>query len=645
MLFFSNPNFAKPDIASLTEQQRLFLEAYDAINKKDRALIADYKKRLSGYVLAPYLSFFDFYKNIDSTPNSAIEQFVIQNKDNHLSGRLKYYWLNHLGRSQQWRSFLAHYNSEDFTAQNLKCYATLAELNTQPKPESSDKAKALWQTGKPLSRACQPLENYLIKNKLLTGSMVWENINMAMGRDEITYATKLSKHLSQNERNIFQAWLKIHKDPSQLTQPLPSEYPGQVRQNIFIQGIKKLSKKDPKLAQKLVTQDAKRYGLNQAEELSLMRIISLRLARNYQPDAKSLLDQVNETDSSESTLRWQLQLALRHSDWASVLEVYEKLEDDEKTTEKWQYWLARALDNTQEPKKAQQIYKNLATKRNFYGFLAADKLKQDYQFNPSPSKKIDVNELIQKYSQLPRIKELLAIDWLLNANREWYHLLQTAKNDELEAISYLATDWQQHNIAIRGLAMAENWNNIELRFPTPHKTPVLQAAKQHAVDPAWIYGVMRRESAFATDIRSPVGATGLMQLMPNTARFIGQKIGVKPQTYKNLTNAESNIELGSAYLSYLNEKFQGNRILATAAYNAGPNRVEDWIPDDQQLPADQWIDSIPFNETRRYVKAVLEYTIIFQSLLNQKYDRLENYLLPIGQLQSAKSDSSTLVKN
>lgn len=271
----------------------------------------------------------------------------------------------------------------------------------------------------------------------------------------------------------------------------------------------------------------------------------------------------------------------------------------------------------------------MAQQRHYYGFLAADRLKKPYQFNPDPVTQIAPKVLIKKYPELQRIQELMAIDWTLSAKREWYHLLQRIDKNELQAVAVLANQWQEYTQSIRSLAKAKKWNHLTLRFPTPYKGPVMQSAKQHKVDAAWVYGVMRRESAFSAQARSSAGALGLMQLMPKTAQYIGKKQGVKGKLYKNLTDATNNIELGSAYLSYLYKKYDNNQVLATAAYNAGPNRIKSWRPLNNALPSDQWIDSIPFNETRAYIKAVLEYSTIFQSMLHKKYDRLSDAMPPI----------------
>lgn len=297
---------------------------------------------------------------------------------------------------------------------------------------------------------------------------------------------------------------------------------------------------------------------------------------------------------------------------------------------------ARALDMTQQRAQAEPIFLQLAQGRHYYGFLSADYLNLPYQFRASQvHQAVEREKLLQTYPAIALIEALFAVNWTISANREWQHLIQTAAPEDLAGLAAIANEWQQHNIAIRTLAQGQLWDILELRFPTPYKEPVMQSAEKNRINPSWIYGVMRRESAFSPDVRSPAGAVGLMQILPNTARYVGQKIGYNSRQYTNLTDARSNIELGSAYLRYLLERYDGNLILATAAYNAGPRRVDSWIMNDV-IAADQWVDSIPFKETRKYVKSVLEYTMVFQNLLDNRYDRLTPLMLPIGQYTATK---------
>jgi soluble lytic murein transglycosylase len=405
---------------------------------------------------------------------------------------------------------------------------------------------------------------------------------------------------------------------------------------MIIHILERLAQRKPEQAAQHLTRLHKHYGFNDNQRLQVERQIGLRLAYRYDDKAHSHLAQVNQQRADEDTLRWQAQIALRQSDWKTLLDTLSLMPFSDRQQPKWQYWTARALTMTNQAAQAEPILQQLAQGRHYYGFLAADHLNLPYQLNrhtaaPAP----DLNTLRQTYPAIALVEALFAVNWSVSANREWQHLIQTAAAEDLAGLAAIASAWQQHNIAIRTLAQGQLWDRIDLRFPTPYKEPVMQSAEKNKIQPSWIYGVMRRESAFSSDIRSPAGAVGLMQILPNTARYVGRKIGYSRHQYANLTDARSNIELGSAYLRYLLERYDGNLVLATAAYNAGPKRVDSWIT-DQVIAADQWIDSIPFQETRRYVKAVLEYTMVFQNLLDNRYDRLTPLMLPIGQYRASK---------
>lgn len=617
---------------NLTPEQQRFLDAYQAIKSNDRPAIARYKAQLKDYPLYPYVLYHDYRLHFASTPPALITQFIKDNHDNYLGERLQSLWLQQLGERKQWKTFAAHYTPQ--ASRDLQCYQVQA-LAAQKQTEAAlQKAAELWISDRPLTPACQPLDKLLREHQRLTGSMLWQRIELAMSKRRVSLAKTLAKSLSANERAMFAVWMQIYQSPEQILKPLPATLDPVIRKPIFMEAVKKLASKEPAKALEALNAFHAQYGLNKTQFEHLQRAIALRSAYKDNPDAEAFLQEVNENGSpTEESLRWQAQLALKQSNWRALLETIELMDQEQQQDSQWQYWKARALAATGQDKPAQTLYRELAKQRNFYAFMAADILKADYQFNPDPVKPVDTAALIRKYPQLQRMQELLAIDWLISAKREWYSLLDRLGAEELHAVSILTSQWQQHALAISTAAKAKKWDDLAIRFPTPYKEPVMQSAEKHGVDPAWVYGVIRRESAFAADVRSSAGAVGLMQLMPQTAQYIGRKIGFEKHRYNALTEPHSNIELGSAYLSYLHKKYDGNRVLATAAYNAGPHRVDSWIPKDGALPADQWIDSIPFSETRAYVKAVLEYSTIFKSLLNKQYDRLSDIMPAIGSVQ------------
>lgn len=637
--FLSTQAQAQTQKSLLTSQQKDFLAAYKSLKANDRQAIAKYKKKLKNYPLIVYINYHDYRMHMGTTPTKKIKQFIAQNQDNYLGDKLYSKWLTHLAKQKKWTTFLNNYKPQK--SLNLRCYHIQALANRKQTSKALRLAKPIWQDQIKLNHACKPLDKLIRNHKKLTGAMLWHRIELAMNKRKTHEAKKLSKDLSAKDRAMFNYWLKVYKKPSLITSPLPKHISPTIKKRIFTLGIRLLASRDPSLANKSLNKFYKQYGLNKDQYGVLKRKVALRTAYKYAPQAEKYLDEVNNTSAkTEDTLRWQAQVALKKSDWATLLETIELMPAKEQKDKQWLYWKARALAAAKQHKEANDIYKLLAKQRNYYGFLAADILNKPYQFNPNPVKQKNTKYLIKKYPELQRIQELMAVNWPLSAKREWYQLLKRVDRNELQAIAVLAYQWEQYAQSIRSLAKAKKWHDLDLRFPTPHKEPVMQNANKNNIDPAWIYGIMRRESAFSEDIRSPVGAVGLMQLMPRTAKYIGKKIGVKKVSYRDLIKADNNIELGSAYLSYLSDKYAGQKVLATASYNAGPNRVDSWIPKSGTLPADQWVDSIPFSETRAYVKAVLEYTTIFKSLLNKKYDRLKDVMPPVGYNNIKKTDSN-----
>lgn len=638
LAFLLTPVAAQSKESKLTVEQQAYIDAYEAIKRNDRQSIAKYKKQLKNYILYPYVLYHDYRVNIAHTPPRVIRHFINSNPDLYLSEKLRTHWLKHLAKKQHWKTYLANYKAQKSTS--LQCHyftAAFKHGSEKLKAEAVKQAQSVWQSLSSNPKACAPVERYLRNNKQFTAVMVWKRITLLIHKKRFKQAEALSKDLSTKDRKAVAHWIKIVRNPKLASQPI-REISGIVRKEAFMQATRYLASSNPTLAKQSLDRFAEQYGLNRAQYHDLERRIALRSAYRYKDEAKSLLLDVNKNGNrTEETLRWQAQIAIRESKWIDLLDTIDMMPKAEQNDRQWQYWKARALEARGDKKTAKKIYSRLATKRNYYGFLAADRIGSDYQFNPKPSKKTDPKVLLKKYPSLQRIKELIAIDWIRTAQVEWYHFLPKANANELGSIAVLADQWKQYPHAIRSLALAKEWDQVDLRFPTPHKTPVMQNAEKNEIEAAWIYGIIRRESAFNPTIRSSAGAVGLMQIMPKTAKYIGKQIGVKNTSVHALTEAKNNIQLGSAYMRYLSDKYNGNKVLATAAYNAGPHRVRQWTENLPQIDADQWVDAIPFTETRNYVKAVMEYTTVFNSLLHGKYNRLSDNMPRIGNKKLAQN--------
>ncbi|MBS4051110.1 MAG: transglycosylase SLT domain-containing protein, partial [Methylomonas sp.] len=286
--------------------------------------------------------------------------------------------------------------------------------------------------------------------------------------------------------------------------------------------------------------------------------------------------------------------------------------------DKWQYWQARALTETGQPQQAAAIFQAIAAHRGFYAFLAADYLRQDIQLNHRPvtATEREVGAL-EKSSAFQVIDELLAIDRKSEAVGQWRHAIADLDNRQLQVAAKLAQDRQWPSMAIFTLAKAQHWDDMELRFPLWFNNQIQSNAGRNQLDPALVFALIRQESAFDEFAGSPAGAIGLMQVMPKTARQIAGELRQDWNNDFNLLNPDINIRYGSYYFKKVLDQFGGHFVLAAAAYNAGANRIKQWLPKDQDLPADIWIETIPYKETRGYVSSVLMYALIYQQRLNR----------------------------
>jgi soluble lytic murein transglycosylase len=301
--------------------------------------------------------------------------------------------------------------------------------------------------------------------------------------------------------------------------------------------------------------------------------------------------------------------ALRQQQWSLVLSAIEQLPDQLRQANEWTYWQARALDQLGMDALAKEKMEKLATERSYYGFMAADYLGWPYRMNDSSEMLIkgDIKDL----QGLQKLNELRAVGLDTWARREWQHMLNHLGSEQKQMAAMIAHEAGWHDLVFMTAGDTGLEDNLQLRFPTAYRETVEKAVSEHAIDPAWVMGVMRRESAFRPDARSSSGAMGLMQVMPATGRQVARTLKAPIKKINELFGVERNIEIGSAYLQSLNQRFNQNMVLATAAYNAGPHKVSQWLPPHEGLPADVWIDTIPYRETREYTRAVISYAVVF----------------------------------
>jgi soluble lytic murein transglycosylase len=326
----------------------------------------------------------------------------------------------------------------------------------------------------------------------------------------------------------------------------------------------------------------------------------------------------------------QVRIALKNKDWQELIRGINNLQSEQKEQFQWRYWKARALEQLGKEAMAAANYSDISANTNYYGFLAADRIGKPYRFNSEPLERDDeTSQALKRIPAVQRTRELYLLGRVSEARSEWNSAIRKFDAEQLKVAALLVYEWEWYDNAIITVAKTGHLADLELRFPTPFKDLVYLNAQTYGLDPSWIYGVTRRESAFNVYARSSAGALGLMQLMPSTARYQSKKLGLSRPSVTDILSTEQNLLLGSAYLNNMLAKFSGNMVLATAAYNAGPNRVLRWLPKNGDVPADIWVDTLPYKETRQYVRAVMAYATIFDWKLKQQVTPLRERMRSI----------------
>lgn len=618
-----------------TRQREDFLAARNAYKAGDKKTFQRLVNRLDGYPLQSYLRYADLRDRLTGAPEQEIEQFIQDYAQSSVSSRLRAAWLAHLAQQKRWEDFLRVYQPyPDMQGVALHCLQLRARLATgdvqTPSQDWLDEAKALWLVGRSQPEECDAVFKSWRAQGGLTNDMVWRRIRLAMDNREPSLAAHLAKDLSAADRKWVERWRRFHGDPAALLNHPDFRKDHPRARDILRYAIKRMARGNAGFAHAKWQGIKSKYAFSTEEIGETGRDIAVAAAMQHDAGAVALFAAVPSGALDDNAHEWRVRSALLQQDWQAALNAIEDMPAGLRDKSSWRYWRARALAQTtsaQKPSSAQsqpvsaaeQIFSELARERSYYGFLAADWLNQPYQMNSS-SVAASEEELtaLSRYLGIAQSYELYQLGLMSEARREWDHLPRTLDERQLHMAASLAARWGWHDRAILTLAKAKVTDDLELRFPLIYREQVVANAQEQDLDPAWVYGVMRQESAFVSDARSSAGAIGLMQLMPATGKTVARLLGDPIRHVKELFDVDKNIELGAAYLRHVLDKNEQHQALATASYNAGPQRARQWRPEEQQLPSDIWVENIPFTETRNYVQQVMAYTTIFTSRMEQE---------------------------
>ncbi len=556
--------------------------------------------------------------------------------DAPLMPRLKRRYLDYLAEEEDWGEYrLTFDRAPDIRAGTRhQCAYWSAELALDETLEESaiDEALAAWQRGRSQPEACDPVFDWLEDNGHLDENAYRTRIRNAVKAGQDGLARYLVRRGPAGLASYRDRWIALRDDPESAVSSIIEAGGGDAGE--LTQGLLWLAKRDPARARELLAR-AERGELLSAEQAgSVSRLAALKAGYLYEPQAYEWLREVPAEARDEEVWTWTVRSALRHLDWARVKEAIDAMPEELAEDREWRYWRAVADSHLGQEVAARPVWRDLARTPDYHGFLAADRLGLEYPLPerngatlPEPE-----DEALARLTSRPGMMLAFALHQLdrpEDARRLFEHDYRSVPEELLPSLTWLAhrVDWHDRVAVL--IARMDRQHDPEwyaARFALPHRELVEAQADEQSIDPDWIYAIMRRESLFMRDIGSGAGAQGLMQLMPDTARWVNRKAGLHLSPLA-LDDPETNIALGSAYLGHMAERFDGRYPLAIAAYNAGPGRIGDWLP-EVPLPGDVWVDTILFDETRAYARAVLAGMVTYQWRREGRADRL-GLLLPV----------------
>ena len=611
----------------LAQQRKLYKQAQQAYKKRHYRHFRKLSAKLKDYPLQPYLEYKALMYKPAALSSNQIHKFLRENEGTVIGSRFRSKLIKHAARSKNWLRLINIYQPGYGTT--AQCHYLNALLKTGQKRIAYPKIENLWLSAHSLPKSCDTVFSQWTKDGNKTPQIIWQRFTLAMSVNNKRLAKYLIRSMPVKDAVIAKKWLKIHKKPQLVntSEMLNIQHPD--KSAILQHGLKRLSYRDITQALTIFHQ-LKTQTFSDQQNAELVRHFALRLAREHMPDAGIWLARIPESHADKDVKQWRIRNAIRQGDWNLVIKSISKLDTDKQTDHRWQYWWAYANERLGNTHDAAGIYQYLANKRSYYGFLAADHINQQYAFQDKPVEPtVDAMNFVFQQPEALRAREFYFMGEIIPARREWHKLIMSIDNEQRLAASKIAQAWNWHDRAIITMGKTRYRDDIELRFPMHLDNKVFSWSSQRKIDPVWTYAIIRRESAFMSDARSSVGAMGLMQLMPNTARQVARQYKIRYRGRNSLLTSNTNISLGTGYLERMLNKLDKQQVLATAAYNAGPHRVEKWLPEHHNMDAIRWIETIPFTETREYVSNVLAYMAIYEHRMDRKITRLSHRMPPV----------------
>jgi soluble lytic murein transglycosylase len=603
-----SPVLAAPgDAAVLQARNAYAARQASALERAARQVPAD-------HVLSPYVEYWRLMLLSDDD-DARIADFLSRYPGSLMAEGLRADWLKSLGARADWSKVLVEYPSLVKPDAAHQCYAYRAEWALGNRSHQRE-AISLWFTGRDMPSACSPLFGQLIEAGLIREEDVWRRIRLALEAGNPNVVKVLVNALPEAQRPSATVLDQATREPARLLNATDKlDFRRRGDREVALYALDQLAKVGSEQAAQALGKQASQF---RTEELrTAWARLATWAARRHEALALSWFQQAGVVAVNDFQREWWVRAALRAGDWQTTLRVIDSMGDSSRALPVWRYWRARALLATGQRLVANPLLLSLSREHHYYGQLAQEELGPVMQA-PVINIKTGGDDIaaIARHPGIARAQALYELGLRTDASQEWNWTIQTFSDAQLLAAAELARRMEWYDRAINTAERTRELHDFELRFLAPYRELAQQAARENQIDEAWVFGLMRQESRFVNVARSSVGASGLMQVMPGTARWIAQRLGIKGFHPNELRDPAKNIQFGAYYLKHVQTTLDGSPVLATAAYNAGPGRAQRWR-DTQPMEAAVYIESIPFTETRDYVKKVMSNAMYYAARFGQ----------------------------
>jgi len=605
------------------DQGEDFLAAREAYVAGNIGRLDAYAKRLQDYVLEPYVAYWQMRARLESATPETVSAFILRYDDTLLADRLRGEWLKVLAKKDEWNLFSAEFPLLLNESVELTCYAL------QGRERNDDgtallEARALWFSAQIQPDSCYPLFETMFKRKVLGPEDVWQRLRLALEAGDLAAAKRIIQYLPVKEAPNLRLIKSIADKPERYLARPDDDLKTRAGRELRLFALYRLARSDPQQAAGYLQKLEDR--LNEQERDYAWAQIASNAAQKHDPDALSLYGEVRAGLLNDQQLAWKARAALLTQRWDTLLASIDALSPLERRQPNWRYWEARALRALGKNIEADAIFQSLSSEHHYYGQLAAEELGNEYRaptiaYRPSEAE-------VSAVEQLPGIQRALALYRLglrYEGNLEWEWDIRDFDDKQLLAAAEVARRNELYERAIFTANRTVQLHDFSMRYLAPYRNLMQEYVHQSNLDEAWLYGIIRQESRFSITARSNAGAIGLMQLMPATARWVAARIGEKGFHRSRVDDLDTNLNLGTYYLKHILDICGGQLVLATAAYNAGPTRARQWSM-DVPMEGAVYVENIPLNETREYVKNVLSSTLYYASTFGKEIPSLKALL-------------------